>query len=57
MLIAAIITTIIIKIASSTNSVLYPKAKVTGNATINNQKTAKKQLENLLNESHDIDKI
>ena len=28
-----------------------------GNATINNQKTAKKQLENLLNESHDIDKI
>lgn len=31
MLIVAIITTIIIKIASSTNSVLYPKAKVTGN--------------------------
>jgi len=28
-----------------------------GNATINNQKTAKKQLENLLNNSHDIDKI
>ncbi len=28
-----------------------------GNATINNQKTAKKQLETLLNESHDIEKI
>ncbi len=28
-----------------------------GNATINNQKTAKKQLETLLNESKDIDKI
>ena len=34
MLIAAIITTILVKLASNTNSVLYPKAKVTGNGNI-----------------------
>ena len=34
MLIAAIISTIIIKILSNTSSVLYPKAKVTGDGKI-----------------------